>query len=349
MLSPSSAPRVLVIVPLLNEAGLIAAKLANLGQFTYPADRRHIVLVDGGSTDGTVEYIDRWVAVRTGFSALRTTLRNKTTQIAAALAQHPATEWILVTDADALLPADILEQLVMVACSDDSVGVVGTPVRPRHAHALERLHWRLADWLRERESHAGCAAIVAAPCYLAQRSLVADMPADTIADDVHVACRAMAAGRRVGFQKSALVIEMRSPTTVVRLFGHKYRKAGAYLREIFRFLPQIRRMPMPIRLVFLWRAVVIVTGPIAAVALSGAVLSAMWTAAWGPSHALGAAAVLATAAWKRGRDSYQVAALGVLLVCATVVALFTYPFSRQTASFSKVLGPSELQIAGNAE
>jgi len=251
--SPRPQPVLTIIVPVFDEAALIARKIANLRALTYPKLRA--IVVDGGSTDGTVAQIPPELL-------LQTHLRDKTAQIAAALSG--AGEWVLVTDCDAALPPDIVEQLM--AAAGDDVGVVGARVLPTDAHALESLHWLLSDRLRELESRRGSAAIVTAPCYLARRALLADMPADALADDVHVACRAMLAGLRV-VRANAEVRELRSPQSIGALIRHKYRKADAYLREIFRFLPHAPRMPEPQRTIFLWRAALLTVVPL------------LWTAA----------------------------------------------------------------------
>src|SRR3954463_985174 len=250
---------VLVLVPMFDEAPLIARKLENLAALTIP---RRVVIVDGGSTDGSVDIVRNWIVDREDFTLLETTHRNKTMQLNDALRLNPSEEWILVTDADALLEPKTLERMLDLVAADARGAVVGSHVRPAAAHALETLHWSATDWLRARESDRGSAGIVAAPCYLAHRDVLAHMPDDTIADDVHVTCRGMLAGRRIGHAANASVIELRSPRTLGALLRHKYRKADAYLREIVRFLPDVRRMPQPMRAIFLWRAALLTLVPL---------------------------------------------------------------------------------------
>ncbi|HKR64118.1 MAG TPA: glycosyltransferase [Thermoanaerobaculia bacterium] len=285
-------PRVLVVVPVFDEATLIARKLENLAALTYAHKR--VVLVDGGSTDGTIAILQR-----SGFDVLLTSLRDKTAQLNAAIATSDE-PWILVTDADALLELDTIERLLRAA--HDDVGVVGASVRPESAHELESLHWRATDWLRAREFDRGSAGIVAAPCYLARREHLLDLPADAIADDVHVACRAMRAGQRVA-HSDASVIEMRSPRNVRDLLRHKFRKADAYLREIFRFLPS--RMPA----VFFWRATLLTLVPLIALCAAPFTLVALF---------------------------FKPTRLALLLTAVSAAALLRYPFSRQAASFPKI-------------
>ncbi|MBV8520135.1 MAG: glycosyltransferase [Acidobacteria bacterium] len=331
-------PHVLIVVPVFDEAALIERKLENLAALTYAP--KSVVLVDGGSSDGSVERIARWIDGRDDFALLATNLRDKTAQINEALRVHRGAEWILATDADALLAPNALDELVAVAASDASIGVVGTRVRPASAHALEALHWRATDWLRERESARGSAGIVAAPCYLARRALLADLPSDTIADDVHVACRAMSEGLRVG-HGATLVVELRSPRTLRALLRHKYRKADAYLREIFRFLPRARQLPA----VFLWRAALLTLVPLLAT-LAGV---ALVVDAAQRAYATDAAALLTIAlafallfTARPLRHAARFAALAFLLIAVSAAALLAYPWSRQIASFPKILSSDEL-------
>ncbi|MDP9193589.1 MAG: glycosyltransferase [Acidobacteriota bacterium] len=334
--TPAEQPPVLIVVAVYDEAPLIERKLVNLAALTYPW--RRVVIVDGGSTDGTIGRVSRWIASHPDFALLETQRRNKTAQLNDALAAHREEAWVLVTDADALLEADTLERLFDIVASDDSVSVVGTRVRPTSAHALESLHWHATDWLRAREHDRGSAAIVAAPCYLARREHL-NLPHDVIADDVHVACSAMMAGRRVG-QSSATVLELRSPSSLHGLLKHKYRKGDAYLREIMRFLPLAGRMPAPMRTIFLWRAALLTIVPLLST-IGGTALVAALVLTWGMQGVLLLLAPMLLLFIPAARG----AALAVVLAAVSAAALFTYPFSRQAASFPKILQPSEYPLS----
>lgn len=59
--SPASEPLpiVSVVIPTMNEVSFVGTALDSLRAQTYPSDRLEILAVDGGSTDGTVEFLDQ--------------------------------------------------------------------------------------------------------------------------------------------------------------------------------------------------------------------------------------------------------------------------------------------------
>ena len=344
-------PEVLILVPVYDEAPLIERKLENLEALTWPAARRRVVVVDGGSTDGTLALAARWIGGRARYELLQTSHRNKTAQIRDVISSHRAAAWIIVTDADAMLPADTIERMMDAAAASARVAVVGVRVRPAAAHRLETMHWRATDWLRHREALRGSAGIVAAPCYLARREMLAEIPANTVADDVYVACRAMLGGYIVG-HADATVTELRSPRTLSALLGHKYRKGDAYLREIFRFLPRAFRMRGAARAVFLWRAALLILVPLFAAAgavasIAALVLEPIALSAFHAYAALAAGAGLVLVPPLRAVA--RSASLAVVLTMASAAALLAYPFSRQVASFPKVLRSHDYPRAEECE
>ena len=159
---PKIWPRVDVILPLHNEKEWIGAKLENLRQIVYAAGRLTIWIVDGASSDGTAEIVQKEIEGDNRFRLLRLDISNKTAQLNEAL-KGVTGEWIMVTDADAQLSPQTLQQMITMGESDERLAVIGTAVRPYRAHPLEQLHWNFFTRLWKLESGRGFASLVTAP------------------------------------------------------------------------------------------------------------------------------------------------------------------------------------------
>lgn len=312
-------PHVAIIVAVLDEAATLDGKLRDLVSIEYPADRLQLIVVDGGSTDGTIERLTHPEPSGRPMTTILAARSSKAAQLNEALRLVSA-PWVLVTDADARMPGDTLKRLVDAAEGDPRIGVVGTPVRPGGGHPLDGWHWRLSNGIRRAEARFGTAGLVAAPCYLFRRSLIDAFPADATADDVHAACAAAAAGARVAFV-DADVREIRVSTSGAGWYRQKIRRTVGYLREVMRFLPVTGRMPGASRAVFLWRASALTLAPL--LGLAGVVAAGL---AYGPRPlavlacvGIGAASIRALP--RRGAVLVHAALIVALPLSAWIVAL----------------------------
>jgi cellulose synthase/poly-beta-1,6-N-acetylglucosamine synthase-like glycosyltransferase len=332
------SPAVDVIVAVHDEAALIDDKLAELAALEHPGALRFFI-VDGASRDDTAERVRRFAAGDARFRLIELLVADKTAQLNAALALGTA-PWVLVTDADARLPRGLLPALVAAGESDPAVATVGAAVVPCAAHRLEHLYWRASNRLRRAEAWLGCASIVIAGCYAFRRALLARFPDDVLADDVHVALCAAAAGHRVAHVAKPEVCDLRAPRALPELFHHKRRKAHGYLREVLRFLPRVASMRGPAGAVFVWRAALLLAAPpllaLTALALAGALFEA---GRGDPPAALaaGALALGAGASARGGRRAVAWLALGGLLAGAQLAALLGHPFARLRSCHPRVV------------
>lgn len=340
-----------VVVAVHDEAALIDGKLANLAALAWPGGELRFWIVDGASRDGTRERVRRFAERDDRFRLLALDVANKTAQLNAALAQTRA-PWVVVTDADARLAPDALPVLIAAGEAEPGIAAVGTAVRPYGAHPLEQLYWRAANALRRAEARRGSSSIVIAGCYAFRRELVPRLPPDVLSDDVHVALRAAAAGRRVAFAE-VIVEELRAPRTLAELVRHKRRKAHGYLREVLRFLPSVPRMRGTARAVFLWRAAALLVAPPLVAAAALALVAGLARLAHGDlrlATALAAPLLVvgggAVAARGRPRAGAWVA-LGSLLAAVALVTLVAHPFTRLRPCFPRLCG-ADPPAAGGA-
>ena len=129
------AAGVSLVVPVLDEAGSVGSLLRSIDEQVRPPDE--IVIVDGGSTDGTVATIRRLTRGDARYRLLEggasTPGRGRNLGIEAA--SHP---WVALTDAGIELDAHWLERLARVVDHDDAVDVVYGSFAPAHGSWFER-------------------------------------------------------------------------------------------------------------------------------------------------------------------------------------------------------------------
>lgn len=113
-------PTISLVIPVRNEEESIADLIDSVGRQSLPPDE--IVLVDGGSTDRTVEIVESLAAANPRIRLIKTDGAGpgKGRNIGIEAAAH---EWIALTDAGIRLEADWLEMLIAAAL----------PPRPRMA------------------------------------------------------------------------------------------------------------------------------------------------------------------------------------------------------------------------
>lgn len=334
-----SWPALDIIVAVLNEAHLLEDKFDDLARLDYPEPLRFII-VDGGSTDGSFELAAARCRKDDRFVLLSTREPGKAAQLNAGL-RVARTPWVVVTDADARMPQDTLRALLSDALQNDAIGVVGSPVVPQDAHPAEQMHWRLANWMREREWNLGSASMVVGPCYAFRRNLIPELPTNVDNDDVYITWRAGSLGLAIGLT-GPVVVEVRAPTTVNQLFVHKARRGIGLVKEVFRFVKETPHMSRPLRVAFLFRVALIALAP--AILTSLVIVLGTWLSLMPSVWLAVIAAAIATCMVVVGRSAIDSALTNPIimvsvLVTAASVSLLLYPivqWCRSSQSFRPI-------------
>ncbi|MEO5679861.1 MAG: glycosyltransferase [Acidimicrobiales bacterium] len=124
-----------IVIPVRDEAGSIGSLIHSIGRQVRQPDE--IVMVDGGSTDGTVALVRRLTAgderYRIIEAGVSTPGRGRNVGIEAAA--HP---WVALTDAGIELDAGWLDRLARVAEHDGRLDVVYGSFRPGRGSFFER-------------------------------------------------------------------------------------------------------------------------------------------------------------------------------------------------------------------
>jgi biofilm PGA synthesis N-glycosyltransferase PgaC len=208
-------PSVSIIVPAFNEEKLIQGKLENLKEISYPKDKMEVILVDDASTDQTLAKTEEFVGenpelqVKILHQARR---QGKANALNAALNACSA-GIIIVTDADTLLPADILSK-TLPYMSNPTIGALSGVGEPRNpvqswvANAEKNYLKMMSIWrLGESKIHStfrfeGCLCAF-------RRNAFQEFDSESGADDSGTALRIIQNGFR-----AILVPEARIPAHV---------------------------------------------------------------------------------------------------------------------------------------
>jgi len=230
--SRSSWPDIAVLIPVLNEENLIFSKLSNLRQADYPQNRLSVVVVDGGSTDRTVEILRRAMAQGHKLRLLCLEgVRQKAEQVVHAL-NRISQDIVVVTDADAVLERSCLKELVDRLENDPQAAIVGATVEPETPLWEERFHWRFLNPLWWLEGEALGAAGFSGVCYACRRSLVLSLSRKAVAEDIHLSLLAGANGHGVYSCREARIKELRVPQTLRDMLRYRRRRGAGYLAEL---------------------------------------------------------------------------------------------------------------------
>lgn len=148
--SEAGALKVSVVIPVRNEEASLPALLESLRRQTLPP--AEVVIVDGGSTDGTVALARRLAAgdgrVRVIEAGEATPGRGR--NVGSAAASH---EWLAFTDAGITLEPTWLERLTEVAVADPSLEVVHGNYEPVAKTSFER--WAALAYLPPKRPRPG--------------------------------------------------------------------------------------------------------------------------------------------------------------------------------------------------
>jgi cellulose synthase/poly-beta-1,6-N-acetylglucosamine synthase-like glycosyltransferase len=193
---PAYAPRVAVIVPTYNEAGLIDRKLANIAEQDYPGEVE-VIVADSASTDGTADRAEQW-AGRLRLKVLREPERRGKAHALNEALRHADGDVVVVTDADSLWPRDALRKIA-AWLADPSVGAVSAVKRPLGGRGTEAAYRGYYNVLRVGESKRWATPVFHGELAAFRKELlerIGGFPRDVGADDSHAAVKIAALGYR---------------------------------------------------------------------------------------------------------------------------------------------------------
>ena len=268
----SALPSVTVVMAVHNEEKYLSAKLHNLAELEYPADRLQIVVVSDGSTDTSNEILN----ARENASLRAVILPErggKATALNYGLAMARG-EVIVFTDARQTIAAEALKNLV-ANFADPTVGCVSGELMIGQGGASGvqgvGLYWRIEKKIRLWEGLAGSTVGATGALYAVRKHLIPPLPPGTILDDVYIPLQVVRQGQRVVFEPRALAFDPLTPGPRQE-FGRKLRTlVGNY--QLLQLAPWILTRPNPVRWQFVGHKLLRLLAPFA---LVGMLVSTLW-------------------------------------------------------------------------
>jgi cellulose synthase/poly-beta-1,6-N-acetylglucosamine synthase-like glycosyltransferase len=189
---------VTVIVPAYLEAGVIAAKVANIEANGYPGELEVLVVADG---DPDSEEKARAAGARTLLLPERMG-KSQAINRGMEAASHEA---IVITDANNTIEPGALAELVRWL-EDPRVGAVAGE-KLEDEEGAEGVYWRFESWIKRREAELGSTIGLDGGLCAVRRSMWRPIPPDISNDDFWIALDLMERGHRVAYEPGALVRE----------------------------------------------------------------------------------------------------------------------------------------------
>lgn len=230
----SDLPKVTLIVAAYNEEAFIREKVENsLGQ-DYPADKFRLIVVSDGSDDATNDIVRKFDNPQLKFieilerggkaNALNHAIRELDCDIA------------VFTDANVFLDRQAIRNIVR-DFEDPAVGAVTGRVELEAIGSAEPLgegaYMRFERMIQARESKFWSVAGVDGALFAARKSLIDEIPKDTILDDFVLGTGVALQGFRIRYDKEASAVE-KVPAEVAQEFRRKTRIAAGNFQMLSR-------------------------------------------------------------------------------------------------------------------
>lgn len=203
-------PEVTLFIAAYNEEDIVAAKMKNCHALSYPVDKLKIVWVTDGSNDHTNEYLKKYPEVTVLFQPER---RGKTAALNRGI-QHVTTPYVVFTDANTMLNADAITEIVR-QFSNPKVGCVAGEKRVETATAQgatagEGIYWKYESALKALDYRLYSAVGAAGELFAVRTELFEQMPPDTLLDDFILSLRIAQKGYKIAYCKEAYATETAS-------------------------------------------------------------------------------------------------------------------------------------------
>ncbi len=261
-----SYPKIAIVIPTYNEAGLIEWKLDDVYKQDYPRDKMEVIIVDSASIDGTIDRAFEWhyrhpdLRLRIIQEPIR---RGKAHALNAALKMlENDVDIIVITDVDSKwLDSNTLKKAVAYLLNP-SIGAVSCVKSPiGESKGVEGVYRDFYNVLRIAESNAYSTPIFHGEFAAFKRELleaIGGFPTDIGADDSHAATKVALMGYRAIVTDDIVCEELLPIKSYIQW---RVRRAQHLIQHFIKSLRLLRKAPREFKPILLIEAYLHVFNP----------------------------------------------------------------------------------------
>ena len=229
--SAGEEPSVSVIVAAYNEETVIESKLKNTLTLDYPSSKLQIIVAAQGSTDATATIAASFNTIQVLHAKER---KGKAAAINDAI-QHAIHPIVVLTDANTVLSAETLKQLI-APFADDKTGAVAGEKKvisvDGTAVSGEGLYWKYESWLKQQETKFYTVVGAAGELFALRKELFVAIPEQTITDDFFISININFQHKKVQYASNAVSTETAS-ASLKDEWNRKVRIAAGGIQSLF--------------------------------------------------------------------------------------------------------------------
>lgn len=201
-------PEVTLIVAAYNEETVIEEKIVNTLALDYPEEKLRLLFITDGSSDNTPAIISRYPRIQLLHAAART---GKTAALNRAM-QHVETPYVIFCDANTLLNAAAVRNIVQHYADEGTGGVAGekkviSSGGSAGAAATEGIYWKYESFLKKLDAELYSVVGAAGELFSVRTALFQPVEEAVILDDFIISLRINIKGYRIAYAPDAYAME----------------------------------------------------------------------------------------------------------------------------------------------
>ena len=228
-LMSGASTSVTILITAYNEEAVIAKKLENSLAIDYPKEQLHIFVAADGSSDRTVEIVERFASrgVELSFLPQR---NGKMAAINRAISQV-SSEIVLFSDANNMYEPDVVSKLIE-PFADPTVGATtGAKLIIPDGNSLsgaEGIYWKYESWIKKNETRLTTCTSAVGEILAVRRNLYNAPPGNVINDDYYIALDLIRRGYKIFYVPEARSFEYASATMQDEMVRRARMNTGKY-------------------------------------------------------------------------------------------------------------------------